>query len=123
MKNLHNYTLGKWTPHAGDGIPQYNAITGDLIATCGSEDLDYAAMMDYARRTGGPALRRMTFRERGLMLKKLALFLYDLRKKYYPLSYQTGATKGDSWIDIDGGIGTVFAYASLRRQLGDQPFR
>lgn len=122
MKNLHNYVLGKWIPHAGEGIPQYNAVTGDLIATCGSDELDYAAMMAYARRVGGSKLRKMTFRERGLMLKKLALHLHNIRKKYYPISYQTGATKGDSWIDIDGGIGTLFAYASLRRQLGDQAF-
>lgn len=122
MKNLHNYIRGQWTPHAGEGMPQYNAITGEVVATCGSDGLDYAAIMDYGRRTGGPALRRMTFRERGLMLKKLALHLYDIRKKYYPVSYQTGATKGDSWIDIDGGIGTLFAYASLRRQFGDQPY-
>jgi oxepin-CoA hydrolase/3-oxo-5,6-dehydrosuberyl-CoA semialdehyde dehydrogenase len=122
MKNLNNYIQGKWTPHEGTGIPQYNAVNGELVATCGSEGIDYAAVMDYARSAGGPALRRMTFRERGLMLKKLALFLHDIRKKYYPVSYLTGATKGDSWIDIDGGIGTLFAYASLRRQLGDQPF-
>ncbi len=53
------------------------------------------------------------------MLKKLALYLHGLRKKYYPLSYKTGATKTDSWIDIDGGIGTLFAYASLRKQFPD----
>jgi oxepin-CoA hydrolase/3-oxo-5,6-dehydrosuberyl-CoA semialdehyde dehydrogenase len=120
--NLHNYLLGQWTPHEGDGFPQYDAVTGELIATCGSEGLDYAAIMDYARRVGGPNLRKMTFRERGQMLKKLALHLYGIRKKYYPLSYRTGATKGDSWIDIDGGIGTLFAYASLRRQFPDKPF-
>jgi oxepin-CoA hydrolase/3-oxo-5,6-dehydrosuberyl-CoA semialdehyde dehydrogenase len=119
---LHNYVRGEWVPHEGDGLPQYDAVTGELIATCGSEGLDYAAMMDYARRTGGPALRRMTFQQRGLMLKKLALHLYGLRKKYYPLSYRTGATKGDSWIDIDGGIGTLFAYASLRRKFPDKPY-
>ena len=119
---LHNYILGRWTPHDGEGIPQYDAITGELIATCGSEGLDYADMMRYARQVGGPNLRQMTFRERGLMLKKLALHLYDMRKKYYPASYRTGATKADSWIDIDGGIGTLFAYASLRKEFPDKPF-
>jgi len=64
----------------------------------------------------------MTFQERGLMLKKLALFLLDRKEKYYEVSYWTGATKIDSWIDIEGGIGNLFANASLRRKFGDQPF-
>jgi len=119
---LDHYILGQWTPHDGPGEPQYDAITGEIIGTHSTEGLDYSAIMDYARRVGGPGLRKMTFRERGQMLKKLALHLFDIRKKYYPLSYRTGATKGDSWIDIDGGIGTLFAYASLRRQFPDKPF-
>jgi oxepin-CoA hydrolase/3-oxo-5,6-dehydrosuberyl-CoA semialdehyde dehydrogenase len=122
MQNLHNYTLGAWHPHQGNGTEQFNAITGALIATAGSEGLDYAAIADYARKTGGPALRKMTFYQRGLMLKKLALFLHERRKSYYPLSYVTGATKTDSWVDIEGGIGTLFAYASLRRKFGNETF-
>ncbi len=120
--NLPNFTLNSWQPHTGTGVPQHNAITGELIATAGSDGLDYAAMMDYARKTGGPALRRITFYNRGLMLKKLALYLHERRKSYYPLSYATGATKADSWVDIEGGIGTLFAYASLRRKLGSETF-
>ena len=116
---LENFSLGKWQPHAGEGLPQYNAVTGELISTCGSEGLSFSDMADYARRVGNPNLRRMTFLQRGLMLKKLALYLNKRRKDYYPVSYLTGATKGDSWIDIDGGIGTLFAYASLRKQLPD----
>ena len=119
---LNNLIMGKWMPHDGDGLPQYDAVTGDLIATCGSEGLDYAAMMDYARRVGGPNLRKMTFYQRGLMLKHLAIHLNGIRKKYYPLSYRTGATKMDSWVDIDGGIGTLFAYGSLRRNMPDTKF-
>lgn len=119
---IRNYALGKWTEHDGNGFTQYNAITGEVIGTVGSEGLDYKAMHNYARTVGGPALRKMTFYERGLMLKKLALYLNGIKKKYYPVSYLSGATKGDSWIDIDGGIGTLFAYASLRRQLGNQRF-
>jgi oxepin-CoA hydrolase/3-oxo-5,6-dehydrosuberyl-CoA semialdehyde dehydrogenase len=64
----------------------------------------------------------MTFYERGYMLKKLALYLTEIKKKYYAISYQSGATKSDSWVDIDGGIGTLFTYASLRRQMGNQRF-
>jgi oxepin-CoA hydrolase/3-oxo-5,6-dehydrosuberyl-CoA semialdehyde dehydrogenase len=117
MTKLPNYIEGQWTEHQGDGFPQYNAISGELIATAGSDGIDYASVMAYGRNIGGPALRKMTFRERGLMLKNLALHLHGIRKKYYPLSFLTGATKADSWIDIDGGIGTLFAYASLRKKL------
>ena len=120
--NIPNFALGQWQPHEGEGIAQYNAITGQLISTVGSQGLDYAAMAQYAREVGNRNLRKMTFHQRGRMLKKLALHLYGMRKKYYPLSYQTGATKVDSWIDIDGGIGTLFAYASLRKKFQDQPY-
>ena len=119
---LKNYAEGRWVEHKGYGFEQYNAITGDLISTASSEGLDYEAMTDYARRIGGKALRSMTFYERGFMLKKLALHLDTLKKKYYQISYLSGATKSDSWVDIDGGIGTLFTYASLRRQLGNQRF-
>ena len=119
---LKNYAEGRWVEHKGNGFEQYNAITGDLISTASSEGLDYEAMTDYARRIGGKALRSMTFYERGFMLKKLALHLDSLKKKYYQISYLSGATKSDSWVDIDGGIGALFTYASLRRQLGNQRF-
>ena len=122
MQKVTNYTLGAWHPHSGKGVEQHNAITGQLLFTAGSEGLDYAAIADYARKTGGQALRKMTFYERGLMLKKLALYLHERRKNYYPLSYATGATKADSWVDIEGGIGTLFAYASLRRKFGNETF-
>ncbi len=120
--DLKNYILGKWEAPQGQKLPQYDAVSGELIGYCSSEQLDFEAILRYGREVGGPALRQMTFRQRGLMLKKLALHLHGIRKKYYPLSYRTGATKTDSWIDIDGGIGTLFAYASLRRQLPDKPF-
>lgn len=116
---LHNYLQGAWVPHNGEGIPQLDASTGALIGTCGSEGLDYPSILRYARKVGGPALRRLSFQERGRMLKALALYLSEHKEKYYTLSYRSGATRADSWIDIDGGIGTLFAYASLRRKLPD----
>jgi len=122
MTKIPNYILGSWENHQGAGDPQFNAINGEVLSTVGSEGLDYQQILDYGRRTGGPALRKMTFHERGRMLKQLALFLNGIRKKYYPISFQTGATKADSWVDIDGGIGTLFAYASLRKKFPDQPF-
>ncbi len=119
---LQNYAQGKWVEGTGKDKALFNAITGEQIATASSEGLDFAAMMDYARKVGGPALRKMTFQERGLMLKALAMHLLSLKAKYYTVSAKTGATKVDSWIDIEGGIGNLFANASLRRQFPDEPF-
>ncbi|HHB77753.1 MAG TPA: 3,4-dehydroadipyl-CoA semialdehyde dehydrogenase, partial [Saprospiraceae bacterium] len=122
MNYLQNYILGHWQNPEGQTIEQYNAITGELIALAGSEGLDYKAIYKYGREVGGPALRRMTFPERGLILKALALHLHKIKNKYYEISYWTGATKTDSWIDIEGGIGNLFVYASLRKQFQDAPF-
>ncbi len=119
---LQNYAQGQWVEGSGKEKPLFDAITGEQIATASSEGLDFAAMMDYARKVGGPTLRKMTFQERGLMLKALAMHLLTLKAKYYEVSAKTGATKVDSWIDIEGGIGNLFANASLRRQFPDEPF-
>lgn len=121
MTKLYNYALGKWQLPTGSETPQYNALNSNLVSLAGDFS-DYEAMLNYARKVGGKALRGMTFFERGLMLKKLALYLAERKPKYYKVSALTGATKTDSWIDIDGGIGNLFAYASLRRQLGNETF-
>ncbi|MCY7327822.1 MAG: aldehyde dehydrogenase family protein, partial [Saprospiraceae bacterium] len=122
MLPLNNYALHRWLPGEGEGIPQYHAITGDQIGTASSEGLDYAAILDYGRKTGGPPLRRMTFHERGRMLKALALYLNERKEKYYTVSHWTGATRQDSWVDIEGGIGNLFAYSSLRRRFPNEPY-
>lgn len=122
MQQLHNYILGQWMPGSGDGIPQYHAISGELISTASSEGLDFAAILDYGRKTGNPALRRMTFHERGRMLKALALYLLDRKEKYYQVSHMTGATRVDSWVDIEGGIGNLFANSSLRRRFPNETY-
>jgi oxepin-CoA hydrolase/3-oxo-5,6-dehydrosuberyl-CoA semialdehyde dehydrogenase len=122
MKNYDNYALGKWIKGDGDGTPLHNAITGEQLGTASSKGLDFSQMMDYAREKGGPALRKMTFQERGLMLKALALHLHSIKNKFYALSAQTGATKIDSWIDIEGGIGNIFTNASLRKNFPDLPY-
>lgn len=119
---LQNYASGKWIEGEGEGQALYNAITGEKIATASSKGLDFGAMMDYARKTGGVALRKMTFQERGRMLKALALHLDSKKESFYNVSWATGATRADSWIDIEGGIGNLFAYASLRRQFPDETF-
>jgi oxepin-CoA hydrolase / 3-oxo-5,6-dehydrosuberyl-CoA semialdehyde dehydrogenase len=119
---LENYILGHWQTGDGEGTPQYHAITGDLITTASSDGLDYEAICKFAREKGSPKLRKMTFHERGMMLKAMAFFLLERKDKYYPISYQTGATKADSWVDIEGGIGNLFAYASLRRKFPNEPY-
>ncbi|MFN0033741.1 MAG: phenylacetic acid degradation bifunctional protein PaaZ [Saprospiraceae bacterium] len=122
MSTLHHYTLGQWTPGTGEAIPQYHALTGEIVSTVHSEGFDYAAILDYARRVGNPALRRLTFQERGRMLKSLALHLMERKEHYYTISHMTGATRADSWVDIEGGIGNLFANASLRRRFPNETY-
>ena len=122
MDKLNSYILGSWTAGKGEGKPLYNAVTGNIIKYASTEGLDFGEILQYGRDKGGKTLRKMTFQQRGLMLKALALYLHERRKSFYPLSYETGATKVDSWIDIEGGIGNLFANASLRRQFPDQPY-
>ena len=122
IKKLDNYALGKFISGEGEGQLLYNAITGEEIFSASSKGLDFAAMCDYARTVGGPKLRKLTFFERGLMLKALALHLMEKKDLFYKISWATGATKADSWVDIEGGIGNLFAYAGLRRNFGNETF-
>ena len=122
MNKLLNYITGKWITGDGDGQILYNAVNGEPIATASTGGLDFKSVIEYGRKVGNPALRKMTFRERGNMLKALALHLREHLEKFYQVSYQTGATKADSWVDIEGGIGNLFANASLRRKFPDDPF-
>jgi oxepin-CoA hydrolase/3-oxo-5,6-dehydrosuberyl-CoA semialdehyde dehydrogenase len=122
MNTLNNYACGEWVAGSGPGQELYNAITGEAIATASSKGLDFARMCEYARTVGGPKLRKMTFQERGMMLKALALHLAGKKEEFYKVSWATGATRSDSWVDIEGGIGNLFAYASLRRQFPNETF-
>ena len=122
MEKLLNYIGGKWVEGDGDGQTLFNAITGEPIASATTSGLDMKLALDYARKKGNIALRKMTFQERGRMLRALALHLNSVKEKFYTVSAQTGATRIDSWIDIDGGIGNLFSNASLRRKLPDTPF-
>lgn len=119
MNKLGNYITGKWITGDGEGQLLYNAVTGEPFAAATTKGLDFAAITDYARKVGNPALRKMTFHQRGNMLKALALHLRNHLPQFYEISYKTGATKADSWVDIEGGIGNLFANASLRRRFPD----
>ncbi len=120
MIKTGNYVSGKWVEGEGEGQQLFNAITGELIGAASSKGVDFKSMTEYARKVGNPALRKMTFQERGRMLRALALHLRNHLEKFYQTSYLTGATKADSWIDIEGGIGNLFSYASLRRKFPDE---
>lgn len=106
----------------GEGQLLFNAVTGTPIASATTKGIDFAGAVSYARTIGNPALRKMTFQERGRMLRALAVHLLEKKDIFYKISYQTGATKIDSWIDIEGGIGNLFSNASLRRKLPDETF-
>ncbi|WP_157015983.1 phenylacetic acid degradation bifunctional protein PaaZ [Mesorhizobium xinjiangense] len=116
---LNSYAAGQWVAPSGKTSELRSAVDGRPVAEIGTQ-LDFAAMADFARSVGGPALRALTFHERAAKLKELAKYLNERRDALYELSYDTGATKPDSMIDIDGGIGTLFAYSSKgRRELPD----
>ncbi len=122
IPKIQHYIAGKWMEGSGDGKVLHHAITGEPVATHTIEGIDFKDAYDHARNVGNVALRKMTFQERGLMLKALAFHLMDKKEKFYEVSKATGATRIDSWIDIEGGIGNVFSNASLRRQFPDLPY-
>jgi len=118
VRKLESYACGRWQAGQGDGEVLHNAVNGQPVAAVISKGLDFASMLDYGRRVGGPALRALTFHERALLLKALGQFLLERKEELYELSKATGATRSDSWIDIEGGVGTLFAYSSKgRREL------
>src|SRR5580658_6420531 len=117
---LQSFVGGRWQAGLDEGVALRDATTGEVIARAGAVGLDTRAMLSYAREVGGRNLRRLTFHERAALLKALARFLTDHKDEFYALSYATGATKSDAWIDIAGGISTLFVYASKgTRELPD----
>lgn len=113
---LQNYANGAWVSGDDGGRELTSAVDGRPIASISSRGVDFAAMLEHARKTGGPNLRRFTFHQRALMLKGLAKFLSEHKEEFYALSTETGATRSDSWIDIDGGISTLFVFSSKGRR-------
>jgi oxepin-CoA hydrolase/3-oxo-5,6-dehydrosuberyl-CoA semialdehyde dehydrogenase len=122
MKKLENYITGRWIAGEGQGQTLYDAVTSESIAAATTKGLAFEEILEYGRTVGNPALRKLTFHERGRMLKALALHLMQHKEKFYQISYHSGATRADSWIDIEGGIGNLFANASLRRKFPDLPY-
>ena len=122
MEKIQHYVQGQWTSGTEQGMPVLDAVTGEAFTSVAVEGLNIPEILNYGRTKGGEVLRKMTFQERGNMLKKLALYLTKRKDAFYELSYRTGATKVDSWIDIEGGFGNLFANASLRKLFPNQPF-
>jgi len=116
MMKLGNLALDRWIDGDGDGKALSSAVSGEPIASITSDGLDFRGMLEHARKVGGTNLRKMTFHERGDMLKALAQYLLEHKKEFYGLSTQTGATRADGWIDIDGGISTLFVFSSKARR-------
>lgn len=122
MSKLQNYVNGHWVDGQGEGVPLFDSVTGEIICHASAEGLNFGEIMHYGRTKGGEKLRRMTFQERGNMIKKLALYLSKRKEQFYEISYRTGATRVDSWIDIEGGFGNLFANASLRKLFPNQSY-
>ncbi|GAA0871384.1 phenylacetic acid degradation bifunctional protein PaaZ [Gangjinia marincola] len=122
MKKTQHYIQGHWREGEGEGTIIHDSVTGEAFTSVSVEGLDIPSILNYGREVGNKALRKMTFQERGNMLKKLALYLTKRKEEFYELSYRTGATRVDSWIDIEGGFGNLFANASLRKLFPNQPF-
>ena len=121
MNKIQHYVQGNWTTGKEEGTPILDAVTGEVFTSVAIEGLDIPEILNYGR-VKGEALRKMTFQERGNMIKKLALYLTKKKNAFYDLSYRTGATKVDSWIDIEGGFGNLFANASLRKLFPNQSY-
>ncbi len=121
MHKTKHYVQGNWVEGKGEGKPIYDAVTGAVHTTVTTEGLDIPDILQYGREKG-EALRKMTFIERGNMLKQLAFHLLKNKKKFYEESYHSGTTKADAWFDIDGGIGNLFANASLRKEFPNKPY-
>ena len=120
MHALESHVCGSWHAPTADGAMTNHAVTGAPVATVSSEGIDFGAAAAYARDVGGPTLRSMTFHERSALLKAVGQLLLAEKESLYELSTATGATRADSWIDIEGGAGVLLGYASKgRRELPD----
>ncbi len=118
-----SYVYGEWVEGVDEGVKVNNAVTGDVICRVSSTGLDFARIVQYGRDTGGPILREMTTHERANALQAAGKYLMKNKEELYEISAATGATEADSWVDIEGGIGTVFSYASIaRREFANETF-
>jgi oxepin-CoA hydrolase/3-oxo-5,6-dehydrosuberyl-CoA semialdehyde dehydrogenase len=118
VRRLESYIAGEWVRGTGEAVPLRDAATGEEVALIDASGIDLRSALSHGREVGGPALRQTSFHERALTLKALGQALMAVKEEFYTLSTATGATRTDSWIDIEGGIGTLLSYSSKgRREL------
>ncbi len=122
MIRLKSYLSGAWVDGQGEDEILVDASTEETVATTCTDGLDRDAALQHAREHGGPALRAMTFAERGAMLKAISKAIHDNREALIEASVQGGTTRGDAKFDIDGASGTLAYYAGLGKRLGDRTF-
>jgi oxepin-CoA hydrolase/3-oxo-5,6-dehydrosuberyl-CoA semialdehyde dehydrogenase len=121
MTTLKSWLCGEWREGNGGDTTLVNPATGAAVARCSTRGLDLQAALAYARDTGGPALRAMTFAERGALLKRMSTALHEARELLVEAStLNNGATRGDAKFDVDGAIGTLAYYAKLGADLGSK---
>jgi oxepin-CoA hydrolase/3-oxo-5,6-dehydrosuberyl-CoA semialdehyde dehydrogenase len=117
---VSSYLAGSWQAPDDTARSIHSAVTGKEIARAGHHSLDVQSVLSYAKNTGGPALRSLSFHDRARRIKQLAMHLSEHTDALTELAFHSGATRADSKIDIEGGIATLFVYASKgRRELPD----
>ena len=120
---LPSFVMGGWQEGDGEGALILDAVYGEPVTRLTAEGLDLEGALSYAREVGGPNLRKRTFHERAAMLKEIAKHLMAVKERFYEVSFLTGTTRRDGWVDIEGGVGTLFAYSSLvRREFPNETF-
>lgn len=118
-----SYCYGSWFEGKSQGVKVYDSLNGLEVCEVSSDGVDFKEMIDYGRDVGGKALREMTLHERANAIKNVAKHLMSKKEHFYAISAKTGATKVDSWIDIEGGLGTMFSYSGIaRREFANEKF-
>lgn len=120
---IQSYVAGEWCSGNGRQDTLINSVNDQLIGEVHSLTSGFDQFLEYGRNVAGPALRQLTIHDRAERIKLLAKYLLDRKEDFYRISYMTGATKADSWVDIEGGIGTMFNYSGIaRRELNNDTF-
>ena len=119
METLRSFVGGRWAAGSGSPQPLLNPATEEPLAQASSEGIDLAAALSYARNTGGPALRALSFAERGALLKDIADAIQAERDALLELGIANGGnTRSDAKFDVDGAIATLLAYSEIGTGLG-----
>ncbi|ACY17433.1 3,4-dehydroadipyl-CoA semialdehyde dehydrogenase [Haliangium ochraceum] len=120
MKKLASYVNERWVEGTGSAQPLHNPATEEILAETSTEGVDFAAAMTHARERGGPALRALSFAQRGEILRAMAKTIHDNREELIALAIENGGnTRGDAKFDIDGASATLAAYGELGAEIGD----